>query len=48
MSWAEAYITDQLEAKYEVIRRSGSWLQQRIEELRRRRVTHSSRPGLQD
>jgi polysaccharide biosynthesis transport protein len=31
---AEAYINDQLEAKYDVIRRSGSWLQQRIEELR--------------
>jgi capsular exopolysaccharide synthesis family protein len=31
---AEAYINDQLEAKYEVTRRSGSWLQQRIEELR--------------
>lgn len=30
----EAYINDQLEAKYEVIRRSGAWLQQRIEELR--------------
>ena len=31
---AEAYINDQLEAKYEVTRRSGSWLQLRIEELR--------------
>jgi capsular exopolysaccharide synthesis family protein len=31
---AESYINDQLEAKYEVTRRAGLWLQQRIEELR--------------
>src|SRR5262249_11766308 len=31
---ADAYITDQLEAKYEATRRAGTWLQDRIQELR--------------
>lgn len=31
---AEAYIDDQLEAKYQATRRAGSWLQERIRELR--------------
>lgn len=31
---AEAYITDQLEAKYQATRRAGGWLQERIRELR--------------
>ena len=31
---AEAYIADQLEAKYQAARRASAWLQQRIEELR--------------
>jgi polysaccharide biosynthesis transport protein len=32
---AEAYIVDQLEAKYQATRRAGNWLQDRIKELRR-------------
>jgi succinoglycan biosynthesis transport protein ExoP len=31
---ADAYIVDQLEAKYQATRRAGSWLQDRIKELR--------------
>ena len=31
---AQAYIVDQLEAKYEATRRAGSWMQDRIKELR--------------
>jgi polysaccharide biosynthesis transport protein len=31
---ADAYITDQLEAKYQATRRASTWLQQRIQELR--------------
>jgi len=31
---AEAYIVDQLEAKYQATRRAGSWMQDRIKELR--------------
>jgi polysaccharide biosynthesis transport protein len=31
---ADAYISDQLEAKYQVTRRAGAWLQTRIKELR--------------
>jgi succinoglycan biosynthesis transport protein ExoP len=31
---ADAYVTDQLEAKYQATRRASTWLQQRIEELR--------------
>ncbi len=31
---ADAYILDQLEAKYEATRRAGTWLQERIQELR--------------
>jgi exopolysaccharide transport family protein len=33
--FAEAYIEDQLEAKFEATRRASEWLQQRIEELRK-------------
>jgi succinoglycan biosynthesis transport protein ExoP len=36
---AEAYIDDQLEAKYQVTRRAGFWLQERIEELRQQAAT---------
>ena len=32
--FAEAYLTDQLDSKYEATRRASSWLQERIEELR--------------
>ena len=32
---ADAYIVDQLEAKYETTRRAGAWLQDRLQELRR-------------
>jgi polysaccharide biosynthesis transport protein len=35
---AEAYIADQLEAKNDPTRRAGVWLQQRIEELNKKRV----------
>ena len=35
---AEAYIADQLEAKYDPTRRAGVWLQQRIEELNEKRA----------
>ncbi len=31
---AQAYIGDQLEAKYETTRRGGAWLQNRLNELR--------------
>ena len=31
---ADAYIVDQLEAKYQATRRAGAWLQERIKELR--------------
>ena len=31
---ADAYIVDQLEAKYQATRRAGAWLQDRIKELR--------------
>jgi succinoglycan biosynthesis transport protein ExoP len=34
-AFAEAYLTDQLDSKYEATRRASSWLQERIEELRR-------------
>ncbi|WP_374754513.1 polysaccharide biosynthesis tyrosine autokinase [Aureimonas sp. AU4] len=33
-AFAEAYLTDQLDAKYEATRRASGWLQDRIEELR--------------
>jgi succinoglycan biosynthesis transport protein ExoP len=33
---AEAYLTDKLDSKYEATRRAGNWLQERIEELRRK------------
>jgi polysaccharide biosynthesis transport protein len=33
--FAEAYLTDQLDSKFEATRRASSWLQERIEELRR-------------
>jgi succinoglycan biosynthesis transport protein ExoP len=33
---AEAYLNDKLDAKYEATRRAGTWLQERIEELRQR------------
>jgi succinoglycan biosynthesis transport protein ExoP len=33
---ADAYLTDKLDAKYDATRRAGTWLQQRIEELRQR------------
>jgi polysaccharide biosynthesis transport protein len=33
---AEAYLTDKLDAKYDATRRAGTWLQERIEELRQR------------
>src|SRR5438477_159600 len=36
---AEAYILDQLEAKYEATRRAGGWLQDRIQELRQEAST---------
>lgn len=32
--FAEAYLTDQLDSRYEATRRASSWLQERIEELR--------------
>lgn len=32
---ADAYIVDQLEAKYQATKRAGTWLQERIKELRR-------------
>jgi succinoglycan biosynthesis transport protein ExoP len=32
--FAEAYLTDQLDSKYEATKRASSWLQERIEELR--------------
>ncbi|WP_246659324.1 polysaccharide biosynthesis tyrosine autokinase [Rhizobium sp. FY34] len=32
---AEAYLNDKLDAKYDATRRAGTWLQERIEELRR-------------
>jgi succinoglycan biosynthesis transport protein ExoP len=35
----EAYINDQLEAKYEITRRANDWLQDRIGELRRQSTT---------
>jgi polysaccharide biosynthesis transport protein len=36
---ADAYIDDQLEAKYQVTRRAGFWLQERIQELRQQAST---------
>jgi len=36
---AEAYILDQLEAKYEATRRAGIWLQERIHELQQQAAT---------
>ncbi len=33
---ADAYLNDKLDAKYEATRRAGTWLQERIEELRQR------------
>jgi succinoglycan biosynthesis transport protein ExoP len=33
---ADAYLTDKLDAKYDATRRAGTWLQERIEELRQR------------
>jgi succinoglycan biosynthesis transport protein ExoP len=36
---ADAYIDDQLEAKYQVTRRAGLWLQERIQELRQQAST---------
>ncbi|KAB0678862.1 polysaccharide biosynthesis tyrosine autokinase [Aureimonas leprariae] len=33
-TYAEAYLADQLDSKYEATRRASGWLQQRIEELR--------------
>lgn len=36
---AEAYLNDKLDAKYEATRRAGSWLQDRIEELRQQSLT---------
>jgi polysaccharide biosynthesis transport protein len=36
---ADAYIVDQLEAKYQATRRASSWLQDRIQELRRQAST---------
>jgi polysaccharide biosynthesis transport protein len=36
---AEAYILDQLDAKYEATRRAGTWLQERIQELQRQAAT---------
>lgn len=33
---ADAYLTDKLDSKYEATRRAGNWLQERIEELRRK------------
>ncbi len=35
-SFAETYLTDQLDSKYEATRRASGWLQQRIAELRER------------
>lgn len=34
-AFAEAYLTDQLDSKYEATRRASAWLQNRVEELRR-------------
>jgi len=36
---ADAYIVDQLEAKYQASRRAGVWLQDRISELRQQVTT---------
>ena len=36
---AEAYITDQLDAKYQSARRAGNWLSERIQELRNQSTT---------
>ncbi len=33
---ADAYLTDKLDSKYEATRRAGTWLQERIEELRQK------------
>ena len=33
---ADAYLTDKLDSKYEATRRAGNWLQERIEELRKK------------
>ena len=37
--FAEAYLTDQLNAKYEATRRASSWLQERIDELRQAAIS---------
>lgn len=36
---AEAYLNDKLNAKYDATRRAGTWLQERIEELRQQSLT---------
>lgn len=36
---ADAYVLDQLEAKYQATRRAGTWLQERIQELRQQAST---------
>jgi len=43
---AEAYISDQLDAKYQTIRRAGAWLQDRISELKAQ-VTSADRAVLE-
>jgi succinoglycan biosynthesis transport protein ExoP len=37
-AYAEAYITDQLDSKYEATRRASDWLQDRIKELRNKSI----------
>ena len=37
--FAEAYLTDQLDSKYEATRRASSWLQERIDELRQATIS---------
>jgi succinoglycan biosynthesis transport protein ExoP len=37
--YAEAYLTDQLDSKYEATKRASSWLQERIEELRQAAIS---------
>lgn len=38
-AFSEAYLTDQLDSKYDATRRASSWLQQRIDELRQKSLT---------
>ncbi|WP_235919013.1 polysaccharide biosynthesis tyrosine autokinase [Aureimonas psammosilenae] len=38
-TYAETYIVDQLDSKFEATRRAGGWLQGRIEELRQRSIS---------